>query len=380
MKYNWEQNNWCKFTYQLNKIEPLLYQFAQNLGRINGLLETFTAELETDVIVEMMVSEAIKTSEIEGEFLSRIDVLSSIKNNLGLQSKIFVKDKRAAGIGELLVYIRNTYQEPLTEVSLLDWHKILMSGNTRINVGKWRSNSEPMQIISGRFGDIQVHFEAPPSERVPQEMQQFIAWYNLPLNTENPIKNTLIKSAIAHLYFESIHPFEDGNGRIGRALSEKALFQGVGKPVLLSLSTTIETERQAYYAALQYGQRSNEVSNWLFYFVNTILKAQIAAEEKIRHTLKKVKFFDKFDEQLNDRQRKVILKMLAMDKPFEGGMRTKKYISITKTSKATATRDLQDLVQNGIFQKKGSGRSIQGQTHQIISFYELIKFIILFYC
>jgi Fic family protein len=359
MKYNWEQNNWCKFTYQLNKIEPLLYQFAQNLGRINGLLETFTAELETDVIVEMMVSEAIKTSEIEGEFLSRIDVLSSIKNNLGLQSKIFVKDKRAAGIGELLVYIRNTYQEPLTEVSLLDWHKILMSGNTRINVGKWRSNSEPMQIISGRFGDIQVHFEAPPSERVPQEMQQFIAWYNLPLNTENPIKNTLIKSAIAHLYFESIHPFEDGNGRIGRALSEKALFQGVGKPVLLSLSTTIETERQAYYAALQYGQRSNEVSNWLFYFVNTILKAQIAAEEKIRHTLKKVKFFDKFDEQLNDRQRKVILKMLAMDKPFEGGMRTKKYISITKTSKATATRDLQDLVQNGIFQKKGSGRSIR---------------------
>lgn len=358
MKYNWQQNDWCAFTYQLDKVEPLFYQFTQNLGCVNALLGTFSEEHQTEAIVEMMVSEAIKTSEIEGEFLSRIDVLSSIKNNLKLHPPIFVKDKRAAGIGELLVHIRNTYQNPLTEATLLNWHKILMTGDTRINVGKWRSSSEPMQIISGHFGNIQVHFEAPPSERVPQEMQQFIKWYNEPLD-ENPIKNTILKAAIAHLYFESIHPFEDGNGRIGRALSEKALFQGIGKPLLLSLSTTIETERQAYYAALQRGQSSNEITDWIFYFTNIIVKAQNAAEEKIRHTLHKMKFFDKFDEQLNDRQRKVILKMLATNQPFKGGMRTKKYIAITKTSKATATRDLQDLVQKGIFQKSGDGRSVR---------------------
>lgn len=359
MKYNWQQNDWQEFTYKLDKIEPILYQFIQNLGHINGLLETFSKELQTETIVEMMVSEAIKTFEIEGEFLNRIDVLSSIKNNLGLHNKVFVRDKRAAGIGELLVHIRNTYQDPLTETMLFDWHKKLMCGNTHINVGVWRSSDEAMQIISGNYKNIQVHFEAPPSKNVPYEMQQFINWYNQPLDLENPIKSAFIKSAITHLYYETIHPFEDGNGRIGRALSEKTLFQGIGKPLLLSLSTTIEKERQAYYSALQHGQRSNEISDWIFYFANIILKAQIDAERKIKYTLKKVKFFDKYDNQLNDRQRKVILKMMESDKPFEGGMKAKKYMSITKTSKATATRDLQNLVQKGIFSQTGGGRSVR---------------------
>lgn len=359
MKYNWQQNNWRNFTYDIEKIEPFLYQFTENLGRVNGLLESFTDELETEAIIEMMVSEAIKTFEIEGEFLSRIDVLSSIKNNLGLHPKVFVKDKRAKGIGELLVHIRNTYAEPLTETALLNWHKILMLGNPLINVGVWRSSEEAMQIISGNYRNIEVHFEAPPSKEVPQEMQQFIKWYNQPLDIPNPFKNALLKSAIAHLYFESIHPFEDGNGRIGRALSEKALFQSIGKPLLLSLSTTIETERQAYYNALQQGQRTNEITDWIFYFVNIVIKAQAEAEEKVKFTLKKVQFFDKYNKLLNDRQQKVILKMIETDKPFQGGMRVRKYIAITKTSKATATRDLQDLVQKGIFIQTGSGRSIR---------------------
>ncbi len=175
---------------------------------------------------------------------------------------------------------------------------------------------------------------------------------------ENEINKPAVRSAIAHLYFESIHPFEDGNGRIGRAISEKALSQGVRRPVLLSLSKAIEANKKKYYEALQIAQRSNEITDWICYFVNMTIDAQNKAENQIEFTLKKTKFFDYFESQLNERQLKVIRRMLEEGvKGFEGGMNTKKYISISHTSKATATRDLQDLVEKTIFIPSGGGRS-----------------------
>ena len=186
-------------------------------------------------------------------------------------------------------------------------------------------------------------------------MKGFISWFN---ESQNIIKKPIIRSAIAHLYFESIHPFEDGNGRIGRAVAEKALSQSIGRPVLFSLSKSIEGNKNDYYEALKAAQRSNEITDWINYFVKTVLDAQIDAEQEIEFTLKKTKFFDQHKDELNDRQLKVVRRMLQEGhQGFAGGMNARKYVSIASTSKATATRDLQDLVQKGIFKPLGGGRS-----------------------
>jgi Fic family protein len=191
-------------------------------------------------------------------------------------------------------------------------------------------------------------------------MKAFITWFNeTKPQGRIEIKDPIIRSAIAHLYFETVHPFEDGNGRIGRAIAEKAIAQTLGRPVMLSLSKIIERDRSAYYKALKKAQRSNEISDWLKYFVNIALQAQIDAKQMIDFTLRKIKVFDLFREKLNDRQKKVLQKMYSFGVDgFEGGMTAKKYISITKTSKATATRDLQELESLGILIAFGGGRSV----------------------
>lgn len=218
-----------------------------------------------------------------------------------------------------------------------------------------------MQVISGPLGKQKVHFEAPPSNRVPKEMDQFIKWFNETApGGSKEMKKGPIRSAIAHLYFETIHPFEDGNGRIGRAIAEKALTQGAGRPVMMSLSNTIEANKKAYYVTLEKAQRSNEITDWIQYFTNTILTAQSEAEEQIDFTLKKAKFFDHFKNKLNERQLKVIKRMLEEGpKGFAGGINASKYGSLTKISKATATRDLQTLLEMGALIPfgKGGGRS-----------------------
>jgi Fic family protein len=358
--YNWQQPEWPDFTYNSGEIEDALFAFAEETGHISGLLKAMPENMQLDAVISTMVAEAIKTSEIEGEYLSRQDVVSSIRNNLGLNTNPDpVKDKKAQGVGELMVDLRNTYNKALTKTKLFDWHKMLLKQNKAINTGAWRKDSAPMQVISGAIGKEKIHFEAPPSARVAEEMSHFIRWFNdtAPGGTKE-IKKAPLRSAIAHLYFESIHPFEDGNGRIGRALAEKALCQTVGRPLLLSLSRTIEANKKAYYNALEKAQRSNEITDWIVYFVNTILQAQVQAKELISHTIQKAKFFDHFRESLNERQLKAINKMLdAGPEGFEGGMTAKKYISITKASKATATRDLQMLVELNVLQLAGGGRS-----------------------
>lgn len=360
MRYNWQQSDWTKFSYEIITIEHLLFDFAEKAGRISGFLKGLSEDAQTEAMVDMMVSEAVKTSEIEGEYISRKDVMSSIRNNLGLVKNIEqVQDKKAEGVAELIIDVRNSYIEVLTEEKLFSWHRMLMKGSEGVQIGEWRSHEEPMQVISGAMGKEKVHYEAPPSAKVQDEMTHFIKWFNdTAPGGENEINKPAVRSAIAHLYFESIHPFEDGNGRIGRAISEKALSQGVKRPVLLSLSKAIEANKKEYYEALQNAQRSNEITDWICYFVNMTIDAQNQAEKQIEFTLKKTKFFDRFESQLNERQLKVIRRMLEEGiKGFEGGMNAKKYISIAHTSKATATRDLQDLVEKIIFIPSGGGRS-----------------------
>lgn len=360
MKYNWQQADWPEFTYALGEVENLLFEFTERVGRVSGLLDGLPENIKTDTMLDILVAEAIKTSEIEGEFLSRRDVMSSIRNQLNLNpTQESIRDQRAKGIGQLITALRKDYTKKLTKKMLLDWHNMLMQGNRSIAIGKWRTHTEPMQIISGPIGKEKVHFQAPPSTVVPDEMRRFINWFNKTVPGKSlAINKPPVRAGVAHLYFESIHPFEDGNGRIGRAISEKALLQGIGQPALFSLSKAIEGERKAYYAALKTAQRSNDITAWIKYFVQVCLDAQIQTEELIQFTLKKIRFFDHFKERLNGRQLRVVQRMLKEGpQDFEGGMSAKKYITITKTSKATATRDLQDLVEKGVFKTFGGGRS-----------------------
>ena len=359
MTYNWQQNDWPGFRYDLAGAGDALLAFAERSGRASGLLKGLTADAQAEAAIEMMVAEAIKTSAIEGEFLSRRDVMSSIRKNLGMDPGEGGGDRRAEGAAALMIDIRNSFGEKLSEAKLFEWHKMIMAGSRRVKAGAWRTHKEPMQVISGAVGKEKVHFEAPPSSRVPAEMKGFIGWFNdTGPGGKKEIKKAVVRAAVAHLYFESIHPFEDGNGRIGRALSEKALSQGIGRPGLLSLSRAIEADRKGYYAALKEGQASNEITAWVIWFVNIALAAQIQAEEQIDFTLRKTRLFDRFKDELNERQTQIVRRMLEEGpEGFKGGMSAKKYISMTGASKATATRDLQDLADKGVFVPFGGGRS-----------------------
>jgi Fic family protein len=249
--YNWQRSDWPNFRFSLESLEGDLLLFSEKVGMASGMLEGLSEETRQDVVIDIILSEAIKTSEIEGEYPSRKDVLSSIRKNLGLHvSSDYIKDKSAAGLGELMIDVRKTFSEPLTEEKLFAWHRLLLGENKRLEVGQWRTHEEPMQVVSGAMSKEKVHFEAPPSSKVPQEMNAFIDWFNeTGPGGEYEIKYAPVRSAVAHLYFETIHPFEDGNGRIGRAIAEKALSQTIGRPVVLSLSRTIEANRRHYYGA-----------------------------------------------------------------------------------------------------------------------------------
>lgn len=360
MHYNWQHKNWPKFTYDASKIEDIVLEFALETGEVKVIVDGLAKEFQQETILQFMINEAIKTSEIEGEYHSRQDVMSSIKKRLGIHSVLDnIRDVSAKGIAELIVEVRENYATLLDEKLIKNWHDILFSNARFIKSGEYRIGTEPMVIISGRHGKEIVHYEAPPSNKIPDEMKQFVNWYNSYVINSNNIKESLIKTAIAHLYFESIHPFEDGNGRIGRAIAEKCLSESLNRTIILSISTSIENDKSTYYSTLNKDQKTLEITEWIFYFSQIILNAQKQAKTTIRFTLEKVKFLDRLLTQLNERQFKVITKMLEYGiEGFKGGMTAKKYMTITKASKATATRDLQDLVEKqGLF-LKGAGRGI----------------------
>lgn len=218
-----------------------------------------------------------------------------------------------------------------------------------------------MQVVSGAYGKELIHYEAPPSSQIPSEMEQFINWFHHDrFEVKDNMTQALLKAAIAHLYFESIHPFEDGNGRVGIALAEYTLSNTLQSPVLLSISKIIERNKKQYYEALKQAQSGLDVTAWIHYFTQVIVEAQRNARKLVEFTVKKAKFFNRFTALLNERELKVIKRMFENGlEGFEGGMTAKKFMAITKTSKATATRDLQHLHAMGIFNQMGAGRSVR---------------------
>jgi Fic family protein len=363
--YNWQLKDWRQFQFNENEFTSQALSFMALAGESQGYVQSMSQNNQAESIITLLVKEAIKTSAIEGEFLNREDLISSIRKNLGYSVPNRTKDKRAEGIATLFVKVREDFESDLTETQLFEWHRLLMLGNHSINVGQYRSHTEPMQVISGAIGKEIVHFEAPPSAQVPSEMKMFFEWFNKTKpGGKSPIHNLLIRAAVAHLYFETIHPFEDGNGRIGRIIAEKSLAQGLKKPILMSLSTAIETDKKAYYTALKNAQRTNNLTDWIHYFSDTIIKAQQDFISTINFSIKKSAFFDKHKLQLNQAQLKVINRMLEDGhEEFAGGMNARKYQSITQVSKATATRHLQDLVEKGILVSQQRGRSTSYQVN-----------------
>ena len=251
----------------------------------------------------------------------------------------------------MMIDLYRNFDDKLSHSALFRWHKMLTNGRRDLQaIGKYRNDSEPMQIVSGRLDEPKIHFEAPPSKQVKKEMDEFIAWFNNSKDSTPP----LARAAIAHLYFVSIHPFEDGNGRIARALAIKALSQSIKQPLLTSLSATIQHSRKKYYKALEDNNQQLEITDWLLYFGKTFLESQNHTQKLIEFLLTKAQLFESLKNQINDRQEKVLTRIFAEGlNGFEGGLSAENYIKITKTSRATATRDLQDLLEKGALVKKG---------------------------
>ena len=300
----------------------------------------------------MLSSEGLESSKIEGEILDRESLQASIKKHFGLIS-IKKENEPESCMAKLLCAVYESFDQSLTHDALWKLHAELFKGRSDIVSGQYRTHEEPMQIVSNRYGSPKVFFEAPPSEIVPKEMKAFMDWFNASATTE-PI---LGRAAIAHVYFESIHPFEDGNGRIGRVLVEKVLAQGVGKPVLIAVSKVLERRKKEYYAALERCNQTLEIGDWVEFFADVIVEAQDESVDLLSFLIEKSQLLANLSGRLNARQEKALLRMFS-EGPcgFKGGLSAENYITITKTSKATATRDLTDLVDKGALVKTGALR------------------------
>jgi Fic family protein len=358
MTWNWEQLAWPDFKYAPKALEPLEKQFLVDSGEFVGAYKHIGPNDRNALKIELISDEAIKTSEIEGELLNRDSVQSSLRKQFGLGQDASKATPTELGIAEMMANLYETFAAALTHQTLFGWHKMLMKGARNIQaVGDYRTHTDPMQIVSNVLHEPKVHFEAPPSDRVKPEMDKFVAFFNDTAPAGKRPLPSLARAGLVHLYFESIHPFEDGNGRIGRALAEKALAQNLGQPSLIALAYTIERARKTYYQALERNSRDTEVTDWLVYFAETILAAQRNTIKRVDFYVAKTKLYDRLRGQLNERQEKVIARLFkeGID-GFKGGLSAENYISIAKTSRATATRDLQDLVTKGALTKTGELR------------------------
>ncbi len=355
-KWNWQQSDWPNFSYEVDALTALEQEFLQQAGLSFGIAKHIPDEEQSDIVIHLISDEAYKTSEIEGEFLDRDSLQSSIKRHFGLKAPFSHNHPAENGIAEMMIDLYQHYDQPLTHELLWTWHQMLMNGRRDLHdIGCYRTHNEPMQVVSGYLHKPTIHFEAPPSKKVHAEMEQFIIWFNKTVPGGQTPLPPLLRSGIAHLYFVSIHPFEDGNGRLGRALIEKALAQHLKQPTLIALSHIINDHKKTYYDALETQNKHNNIGDWLTYFANTVLEAQQYTVTQMEFIIKKTRFFDQFKEQMNPRQYKVITRMLREGtQRFKGGLSAKNYISIAQTSASTATRDLKDLVQKGVLLQTGS--------------------------
>ncbi|MBV1866321.1 MAG: Fic family protein [Marinosulfonomonas sp.] len=348
MIWNWQQPEWPNWRFDSEVIRPLEAQFLLDSGRLLGAWKHLQPDTQTQVKIDLLSDEAMKTSEIEGEFLDRESVQSSVRRQFGLTA-----DRRSglaeAGIARLMVACFQNFNAPLTDKMLFDWHELVCAGRTDLKtIGAYRDHNDPMQVVSGPVQKPKIHFEAPGSSAMQSEMSGFLNWYE---TSDFP---ALTKAGLAHLYFVSIHPFEDGNGRIARALSEKAMAQALGQPSLLALSRQIRADRTAYYDALEANNKSMDITDWLLWFGGTVLKAKSYSAAMIDHLIAKTRLLDRLRDQLNAHQEKVLIRMFdAGPGGFTGGLSAKNYMTITDTAPATARRHLGDLVVKGALVRTG---------------------------
>lgn len=354
MPWNWELPNWPKFKFNKGCIAQKEKQFLLQAGSTIAFLKDISEKEYHQFVIEILSIEGLESSRIEGEFLDRESLQSSIKQHFNLKSNQRKDGIKEAGMAEVLCEVYETFDIPLSDKMLWQWHAKLFHEKAHIEeCGCYRTHIEPMQIVSRRYGSPRVFFEAPPSSKVPYEMAQYIQWFNSTLNNTS----TLERAAIAHLYFESIHPFEDGNGRLGRILIEKILSQGVEKPVLVAVSRVLERRKKEYYEALGKCNRTLEVEDWVEFMAEVILQAQEESMELLYFLIEKSKMFARLSEHLNPRQEKVLLRIFAEGiNGFKGGLSAENYIAIAKTSRATATRDLANLVAMGALTRTGELR------------------------
>jgi Fic family protein len=358
MTWNWQQPGWPELTFNPKALAELERKFLLGSGEFIGAFKHIGSEDRDVLKIELISDEALKTSEIEGELLNRASVQSSLRRQFGLASDQRRVPPAERGIAEMMVNLYETFAAPLSHETMFAWHKMLMSGERRVEViGGYRTHADPMQIVSNSLHDREVHFEAPPSRQMKPEMNSFVAWYNDSHPGGKRALPALTRAGIAHLYFVCIHPFEDGNGRIGRALAEKSLAQNLGYPSLIALAYTIERARKAYYAALERNNKDTEITDWLVYFAETIIQAQRNTIKRVDFYVAKAKLYEKLRGGLNERQEKVIARMFreGID-GFKGGLSAENYVAITKASRATATRDLQALVAKGALTRTGELR------------------------
>jgi Fic family protein len=361
-RWNWQRADWPRLRFDAGLLAEAEERFAAGAGALLARLRRVDQSDHERIAVERVADEAMTTSAIEGEALDRASVQSSVRRALSLG----VPDARATdaerGIAELLVDVCRTFVLPLDEPTLLRWHALVMRGRADLpDVGRWRMRREPMQVVGGRIDRPTVHFEAPPATRVPAEMARFIEWFNGGLAPAGRgALRPLARAGLAHLWFESIHPFADGNGRVGRAISEKALAQGMEHPSLTAVSPVIGARRAEYYAALASASRGLEASAWLRWFAGAVLQAQARAQAEVEFVLAKAKLLARLGQQLNPRQEKALLRMMEGGTAgFEGGMTAGKYVSITRASPATATRDLSQLAELGALARSGERRHVR---------------------
>jgi Fic family protein len=359
MAYIWENEQWPALRWDDHVLGRLLAHVSREQGRLLGKMEGLGFDLRSEAHLRTLTEDVVQSSEIEGEKLPPDQVRSSIARRLGMDvAGLIPADRNVEGIVEMMLDATTGYAKPLTEQRLFDWHASLFptgrSGMTKINAGAWRDDGAgPMQVVSGPIGREKVHYEAPPAGRVPAEMEKFLAWFKAPGDTD-----PLLVAALAHLWFVTIHPFDDGNGRIARAIADRALARAekIGQR-FYSMSGQIRAERSEYYNILERTQKADlDITRWQSWFLECLLRAFDGAQGTLAAVLGKAKFWERFAKQpLNERQIKVLNRLLD---GFEGKLTSSKWAKLAKCSQDTAYRDIMDLVERGALQKDpGGGRS-----------------------
>jgi Fic family protein len=352
--------DWPKFTWDEVKVTAALSEVRHRQGRLLGRMESMGFGLQAEANLHTLTLDVIKSSEIEGEILNPDQVRSSIARRLGMDiAGLIPADRHVEGVVEMMLDATQNFNDPLSNERLFSWHAAMFptgrSGMHNIVVGKYRDNKpeDPMQVVSGPMGREKVHFQAPDSEVLQKEMNLFLEWFN----SEGKI-DPVIKAAISHLWFVTIHPFDDGNGRIARAITDMQLSRVDNSPLrFYSMSSQIKTERKDYYDILEKTQKDGlDVTDWLQWFLSCLDRSLKATDETLALVIKKAQFWEKHNStQLNDRQRTMLNKLLD---GFEGKLTSTKWATITKTSQDTAGRDINDLLSKDILVKEpGGGRS-----------------------